>query len=87
MRLIVTRHARERHFQYTGEEPNSRRLRSRLKVRLASGAKVTDGRVIFPVGSGLKAVCAPTVSGWVVITFLRDGQGAAKKSPLRRVLR
>jgi len=71
MRVIVTKHARDRHLEYTGREINKHSLRSRLKVRLAAGARVTKGRVIFPVGSGLKAVCAPTVSGWIIITFLR----------------
>lgn len=70
MRVIITRHARQRHLQRTGREVDKYGLRARLRARLASGVKLTNGRVIVPVGEGLRAVCAPTVAGWVVITFL-----------------
>lgn len=83
MRVIVTRHARDRHLEYTGREVNRHSLRSRLKVKLASGAKVTKGRVIFPAGNGLWAVCAPVMSGWVVITFLKTGVARHAKTEQR----
>ncbi len=73
MRIIVTKHARDRHLQYTGQEINKHSLRTKLKVRLASGARVINGRVIFPAGNGLRAVCVPVAAGWVVITFLQKG--------------
>ena len=71
MRVIVTKHAKNRYFQYTGQEVNNYKLRTRLKIKLASGAKMVNKRIFFSVDSSLIAVCAPIVSGWLVITFLR----------------
>ncbi len=80
MRVIITRHARQRHVQRTGREVDKHGLKAALRSRLMSGAKVTDGRIIFPAGHGLKAIAAPTASGWIVITFL-----TGEMTPLRRV--
>jgi len=71
MRVIVTKHAHERYLQYTGHKVNKHILCLRLKSKLACGVSVINDRVIFPAGNGLRAVCAPSAVGWVVITFLR----------------
>jgi hypothetical protein len=72
MRVIASRHARERYFEYTGTEYKDRKVYRRLRDCLALGARVEKGRIKVPLGkTGLVAVCAPVGCGWLILTFIR----------------
>lgn len=80
MRIIVTKHARERWKEYMGrEEFKKAKMYYFLKSALVRGARVKKGRIEVPVGkTGLDAVLAPVPAGWIIVTFInkRDGREA-----------
>jgi hypothetical protein len=83
MRVIVSRHARERWRKYRGEEFKRTKIHYFLKSALVRGARVKKGRIEVPVGkTGLDAVLAPVPAGWIIITFI-DRRGARGRTGSR----